>query len=126
MVKELFFKAEVKKAGERFLIEVPGNFIGLLGLKKGSIVDMTIRPAKLAILSPKFADIYRKNLPCLSKLSDREISVLLDIFSREKVTGKADLSGNARLSGLYAEFKEQLAKADKAGMKKQLSRAGRL
>lgn len=123
--KQLFFKAELRRVRDKVVITIPNNFIGELGLENEGIVDMTISKAKLAMVPTAMANVYRKHIHCMSKMSDREISILLDIYSREKVTGKAGLAEELGISGQYAEFIAQLAKADTAEMKNDLEKAGK-
>ena len=126
MKSELFFRTELIKQGNDFFVKVPENFVEELKLKEKDFVGVTIgKPANVE-LPHALAEVYRKHVPDLKQLNDGQISRMVDLLNREKVSASANVSGELKQLGLadaYKKLKERLQGIDKGAMKKDLEDA---
>lgn len=126
MENKLFFRAELGKQGNDFLVKVPGNLAEQLGLKEKDIVGITIGKPDNVELPHALAEVYRKYVPELKQLNDSQISKMVDLLNREKVSTSANVSAELKQLGLvdsYKKLKEKLQGVDKDAMKKDLEAA---
>lgn len=126
MENKLFFRAELGKQGKGFFVKVPENLAEQLGLKDKDIVGITIGKPDNVELPHVLAEVYRKHVPELKQLSDSQISKMVDLLNREKVSTSANVSAELNKLGLvdsYKKLKEKLQGVDKDAMKKDLEAA---
>lgn len=122
--KTLFFRAELQKAGKGLILILPDNLAKLAGLKAGDFADVSFERSRVIQLPKRMADAYRKHLPCLSGLSNGEISLVLDLHNREKVSGKS-MAGmyGPEIKRAYGRFVSGLKKADKTALMADIEKA---
>lgn len=126
MENKLFFRAELGKQGKDFFVKVPGNLAEQLGLEEKDIVGITIGKPDNVELPHALAEVYRKHVPELKQLSDSQISKMVDLLNREKVSPSANVSAELKQLGLadmHKKLKEKLQGVDKDAMKKDLEAA---
>ena len=126
MKNELFFRTELVKQENGFFVKVPENFVEELKLKEKDLVGVTMSKPADVELPHVLTEVYRKYVPELKQLNDSQLSKMVDLLNREKVSASANVSGELKQLGLadaYKKLKERLQGIDKGAMKKDLEDA---
>ena len=87
-MKDKFFRAELARHGNDFVVKVPEDIVESLNMEHGNIVSVTIAKAGFVEVPEQLVNVYKKHLPSLDKLTNEEVSNIINALDVAKTVDK--------------------------------------